>query len=137
MKQFLLAALLLWQAPARTQIVPGAIAGRLLNGDGTPASNTRIAAMPLSEDKTAAPVLESIVQTGKDGSYRLEGIVPGKYYVFAGLLDLPSYYPGVSSLERATIISVEEGKTVPDINFKLAGAAGIKVTGRIIGPASI
>jgi hypothetical protein len=137
MKQFLLAALLLWQAPARTQIVPGAITGRLLSGGTTPASNTRIAAMPLSEDKTTAPVLESIVQTGKDGSYRLEGLVPGKYYVFAGLLDLPSYYPGVSSLERATVITVEPGMTVSGINFTLARPAGMKVIGRIVGPPSI
>jgi hypothetical protein len=137
MKQFLLAALLLWQAPARTQIVPGAITGRLLSGNGTPASNTRIAAMPVTEDKTTAPVLESIVQAGKDGSYRLEGIVPGKYYVFAGLIDLPSYYPGVSSLERATVITVEPGMTVSDIDFTLARPAGMKVTGRIMGPASI
>jgi hypothetical protein len=137
MKQFLLAALLLWQAPVRTQIVPGAIAGRLLSLDGTPASNTRIAAMPWTEDKASAPVLESIVQTGKDGSYRLEGIVPGKYYVFAGLIDLPSYHPGVSSLERATIITVEPGMTVSDVNFTLARPAGMKVTGRIMGPASI
>jgi len=137
MKQFLLAALLLWQAPARTQIVPGAITGRLLSSGTTPASNTRIAAMPLTEDKTTVPVLESIVQTGKDGNYRLEGLVPGKYYVFAGLLDLPSYYPGVSSLERATVITVEPGMTVSDINFTLARPAGMKVIGRIVGPASI
>jgi hypothetical protein len=137
MKQFLLAALLLWQAPAKTQIVPGAITGRLLSGNGTPASNARIAAMPLTEDKTAAPVLESIVQTGKDGSYRLENLLPGKYYVFAGLIELPSYYPGVSSLERATAITVEPGRTVSDLNFTLARPAGIKVSGRIMGPESI
>lgn len=137
MKHLLLAVVLLWQAPARTPIVPGTIAGRLLSGDGTPASNTRIAAMPWTDDKTTAPVLESIVQTGKDGSYRLEGLVPGKYYVVAGLLDLPSYYPGVSSLERATTITVEPGMTVSGINFTLARPAGIRVTGRITGPGSI
>jgi len=137
MKHLLLAALLLWQAPATTPIVPGAITGRLLSVEGTPASNTRIAAVPVTEDKTAAPVLEGIVQTSRDGRYRLEGIAPGRYYVFAGLIDLPSYYPGVSSLDRATVITVEPGGTVANVDFPLARPTGVKVTGRILGPASL
>jgi hypothetical protein len=58
----------------------GTVEGRILNVDGTPAVNVRVAAQPVSDSVAAAgetPVLASIAQTDATGRYRLEGVAGG------------------------------------------------------------
>lgn len=137
MTQLLLAALLLVQFQTATTVETGAVTGRLTSGSGAPAASVRIAAMPVSDDKTAAPVLVSISQTDETGGYRLADVPPGRYYIFAGLIDYPNYYPGTTSLEKAKVITIDPGGTVADIDFSLARPAAIRVSGRITGPSSL
>src|SRR5262245_52631911 len=89
---------LLLQSPARPPQT-GTVTGLLLRTDGTPAVGVRIGVTPVPDPKnpgaTGADFL-SLAQTDASGNYRLEEILPGKYYIQAGLLDLPNYYPGTS-----------------------------------------
>lgn len=134
---FWLAAILFFQA--QTQIQPGIVTGRLLNPNGTPAAGVRIAAVPVSDDtdKTDAGVLVGISQTESDGRYRLENVPPGRYYIFAGLVDFPSYYPKAASLDQATAIVVEAGATTSGIDFAMAHPAGLTIAGRLAVPSTM
>ena len=137
MKELLFAAFLLAQGQVGTTVETGAVTGRLLSKDGAPAAGVRIAAMPVPEDKTVVPVLVSISQTGDDGLYRLADVPPGRYHIFAGLIDHPNYYPGTASLADAAVVTVDPGATIAGIDFKLTRPAAIRVSGRISGPANI
>ena len=112
MNQVLLAALLLVQSPN------GTITGRLLSAAGTPAVGVRVTAKPVVD--AAAPatpdVLVSISQTDLEGRFRLENIPPGRYYITAGLVGVPTYYPGTMAIGTATALNVTAGSTasVPD-----------------------
>jgi hypothetical protein len=128
MTAVLLALLLLLQTT-------GTIEGRVLNVDGTPAVNVRVAAQPVGESPAAAaetPVLASIAQTDAAGRYRLEGVAPGRYYVGAGLVDSATYYPGVTALTDARVVSIAASGRLDEIDFQMRRAAGLKVSGRVI-----
>src|SRR5262245_2763229 len=80
------------------QVQPGNVTGQLFSREGRPAAGVRIAAVPAPEgdDRSSAAVLQGITQTEADGRYRIEGLPPGRYYIFAGLIDYPNYYPGAT-----------------------------------------
>jgi hypothetical protein len=56
----------------------------------------------------ALPMLAGLTQTDSDGRFRLENIPPGRYYIVLDPLDVPSYYPGVTKPDRATIVTVSD-----------------------------
>jgi len=135
----LLLAAILFTVQAATQVQPGSISGRLLGSDGASAvAGVRIAAMPAEVDaKAGAPVLMGITQTDAAGRYRLENIPPGRYYIFAGLIDYPNYFPGVTRLDNAAAINVESGETIRDVDFAMARPARLKVAGRLLIPSTM
>jgi hypothetical protein len=137
MKELLFAAFLLAQGQVGTTVETGAVTGRLLSKNGAPAASVRIAAMPVPADNTGVPVLVSISQTDDDGRYRLADLPPGRYHIFAGLIDHPNYYPGTASLADAAVVTIDPGATIAGIDFKLTRPAAIRVSGRISGPANI
>jgi hypothetical protein len=139
MTAFWFAAIFLIQSQLPDQVQPGAVTGRLLSVNGTPAAGIRIAAVPVveGEEKAGATALLGISQTDADGRYRLEGIPPGRYYIFAGLIDLPSYYPNATALDRAKAIVVDAGSTVSGIDFSMARPAGLTVSGRLAIPSTM
>src|SRR5947207_9210813 len=119
MKSLLLAVILLAQTPQQAPLQTGqagqtgTITGRLLAQNGTPAAGVRVIAMPASDSaKPSAaagsdvPVLTSLTQADAAGRFRLENLPPGRYYILAGFLDFPTYYPGVMSTMTATAVSV-------------------------------
>src|SRR5882724_9184119 len=121
-----------------TQIAQGGvITGRILAEDGSPVGNKRIAAQAVldrGDVDLGASMLAGISQTGNDGRFRLANIPPGRYYIVLDPLDLPSYYPGVTKQERATIVSVAEGAMLADLDFKMPDFDGGKISGRLAPP---
>ena len=75
----------------------------------------------------------SITQTDAEGNYRLVNITPGPYYVMAGLVDRPTYFPGTSAPGPNSVIRVTATATATDIDFRLTQSPGLKVSGRIEG----
>ena len=120
---------------AQTPTDKGIITGRILTADGKPASGIRVSAMAVPEGNgpAAGTVLESIAQTDSAGTYRLENVTPGRYYVIAGLVDLPTYFPGVTAQTGATVVTINAGTASANIDFSLRQPVQLKVSGKVVG----
>lgn len=139
MKELLLIAALLAPALGQLGLSPsqmGAVTGRL-SRNAQPATGIRVTAMAIPEPGVRvsdAASFASIALTDTDGRYRLENIPPGRYYVTAGFLDVPTYYPGVASIDSAKAVTVEAGVTAERIDFTTASSVGVTVSGRVVSP---
>jgi len=133
MKTFLLMAALL--APASTvQTATGMVSGEIRTREGKPAVGVRVSAMAIPDAGVPAnsgTALISIGVTDNQGRYNLEHILPGRYFITAGFVDLPTYYPGVSAMSGATPVQVLPGIPVTGINFVAANSLGVTVSGRV------
>src|SRR3954469_21410591 len=136
MRALWFAAIFFLHSQLPDHVEPGAVTGRLLAPDGKPAAGVRIAAVP-AEDKTGAAALFGITQTDNNGRYRIEKIQPGRYYIFAGLIDTPNYYPNTTRLDRATAVTVYSGTTTSEVNFSLVRPASMAVGGRLMIPPTL
>jgi hypothetical protein len=130
--------LLLMQQVSNVPTANGAsgVVEGVVRAGGKPAAGVRVGAT-VPPDSTSDPffaaALASIAETDAEGRYRLENIPPGRYYISAGRLDLPTYYPGTPSLREATIVSVASGATLSNVNISLdvvsAGRAAMSFLG--------
>ena len=113
MKNILLALLLFQGAPM------GVVTGIVRSPDGKPAAGVRVYAMQVREGAEAAnngTVLESISQTDESGKYRLE-VPAGRYYIAAGSLEMPTYFPGTPDVAMARVISITSAAVIEAIDF--------------------
>lgn len=127
----LISALLFAQIPLRPA-EGGTVTGVLKDSAGKPIAGVRVAAVTLPDAikegnaaaATATPAaMSSIAETDAQGRYTLESIPQGRYYIAAGRVDQPTYYPGTRDMPGATIVSVMPGTTVPGIDFILNAAS--------------
>lgn len=106
----------------------GTISGVLRTVDGTPAIGVRVSALARPEainDLAAASSFAGLGETDSAGRYRLENIPPGRYYIVAGRVDAPTYYPGTLQVSDGTLVAITPGLTVSSIDFVLnAGSVG-------------
>jgi hypothetical protein len=65
----------------------------------------------------SAASFSALAQTDEQGRYRLEGVPAGRYYIVAGRVDLPTYFPGTSDISNARIFSIAPGGAVSGIDF--------------------
>jgi len=123
----------------------GTIAGTVqVGGQGVNMANV----VALSPNGTAVSAL-----TNPDGSYEIDGVPPGQYYIYAGPLPpqqqgesypdniVPSqdlqgdqfpantgfdteFYPGTRDITQAATATVYAGATVPKVNFNLQSRSG-------------
>jgi hypothetical protein len=110
----------------------GTISGVLKTAAGAPAAGVRVAAAVVNrEGPTKVNALVSITETGPDGRYLLEDIPPGRYYILAGRIDQPTFYPGTLQLGSGTSIAVTPGARISRIDFSIqsesTGRAGVGV----------
>jgi Spy/CpxP family protein refolding chaperone len=104
----------------------GTVTGVLRSPAGAPAAGVRVAAMTRSEsleDSLKASALVSLTQTDEAGRFRLENIPPGQYYIAAGRVDMPTYYPGTLDTTGRTVVSITAGQTVSGIEFAVLDAS--------------
>jgi hypothetical protein len=112
------------------------VAGVIRALDGTPTAGIRVAVREVPVlNATSKEALARIGQTDRTGHYKLEDILPGRYYITAGLLDSPTYYPGVSSAKEAQIVEVGPGSVLVNLDFALVQSPGAGVSGRVKGLA--
>jgi hypothetical protein len=77
--------------------------------------------------------LVGITQTDGNGRYRIDNVAAGRYYVSAGLIAAPTFWPGATSKESAAAISVAAGAVFNVPDFSLAAeSGGLLVKGRVI-----
>src|SRR5688572_2762539 len=138
----ILLSLLLLQA---TPVAPGVLAGRLRTIEGAPATGVRIAAVavpqfPQTREPGLVPLqyipppaaMVRVVLTDNAGRFRLDNIPPGRYYLLAGTIDAPTYFPNAKTLDAATVFEVTGGLRRENVNFDLLWPLGIRVRGRAI-----
>ena len=110
----------------------GTIAGVLKDSSGKPAPGVRVGAIPVPDsaaDIANVSAMVSLAATDEAGKYRLENIPPGRYYVAAGRVDFPTYYPGTQALARGTVVSITPKATVEGIDFAMQDSSA-----RVAGP---
>jgi len=111
----------------------GVVTGVLRTQEGAPAAGIRVAAIPaVAQEATPAPLVAQ-TQTDASGRYRLEQIPAGRYYLIAGLIEYPTYYPGVTSSMDAKVVDLAQNGVANGLDFSLRRSADIKVSGRVIG----
>lgn len=114
MLRLLLISILLAQIPVKPS-EGGTVTGILKDAEGRPAVGVRIAAVPRPDaavDVNAVVTMSSIGETDSEGRFRLDSVPPGRYYVAAGRVDLPTYYPGTPQMANGEWIQIEPGATV-------------------------
>jgi hypothetical protein len=129
--------LLLWAQGLPVQPTQGGtITGVLKDSGGKPAVGIRMAAVArpdsIEELTNGAAAMSALGETDELGRYKLENVPPGRYFIAAGNLNFPTYYPGTQALLEGKTIFVNAGETVPGIDFALKDSSG----GRIIGNSS-
>lgn len=129
----LLLVLLLLESTGLAQ--NASVAGEIRSLDGTPTAGVRVAVkeVPALNATPKESALARIGQTDTTGHYKLENIPPGRYYITAGFVDFPTYYPGVSSIKEAQIVEIDPGAVLVHMDFKLVRSPGAGVSGRVRG----
>ena len=100
----------------------GTIAGVLRDSSGTPAVGVRVSAMARPDeikDLLAASAYGALAETDNLGRFRLENVPPGRYYIVAGRVDAPTYYPGTVQQSDGKVVLITPGITIEGINFVL------------------
>ena len=139
----LLALVLAWQGISGLPSQTGTVTGTVRNPDGKPGSGIRIGAVTRpdsAEDALTSAAIVSLAETDESGRFRLENIPPGRYYISAGRVDLPTYYPGTLYMTDGVAITVAAGAALSGIDFTLnANSTGRSYTptGPASGPAGM
>jgi hypothetical protein len=97
----------------------GTVTGVLRTAAGTPAPRVRVAATLVPSDPAdiSSAALVSLSETDEQGRYVLENIPPGRYYIVAGRVDLPTFYPGKLDSAEGTMLEIPSGTTRSGIDF--------------------
>jgi formylglycine-generating enzyme required for sulfatase activity len=132
LREVLMTVLILLQG-ASIATKSGAISGRILAADGSPAPNVRVAALQVVDAPAQQPdaSLLSLTTTDAAGRYRLENIPPGRYHIMAGPVAAPFYFPGVVAKAGATVVAVKSGDNLGGYDFPFIVPKLLKVSGRV------
>jgi Carboxypeptidase regulatory-like domain len=128
MNKILLASLFVTRMSLALHAQNGIVTGELRDSSGKPAAAVRVAAT-----EPSSSVLVAIGETNATGHYRLENVPPGRYYIMAGLIDYPTYYPGVTGQTEAKAVEIRAGTAVEGVNFSMQRPTTVKVSGHLPG----
>ena len=114
----------------------GSISGTILRANGSVISDQRIVVDAVGTTPDTSLVRGEVSR--QDGTYTVDGLVPGIYKVSVSVMYAPGlvgeYYPNKRLLSEAQTMVVRVGENVPGINFNLEQDAPI--TGRLLDPVS-
>lgn len=108
---------------AQAQLGNGVVTGVLRDATGKPVEKARVALAEVSDTgnpANPASVLVSIATTDSSGGYRLDNVPPGRYYIVAGRVDSPTYYPGVQKLALRSGIRLSLNVAPPPLAWSSA-----------------
>jgi len=99
----------------------GQVTGSLKTERGDPVPGIRVAATASPDDRGAAGmVFVSLSETDSEGRFTLENIPTGRYYIVAGRIEQPTYYPGTLDATKGTLVTINPGDRLTNINFVIA-----------------
>jgi hypothetical protein len=124
----------------------GAIAGRILDEDGTPLAGAVVEALVSRSDsgrRTLSPAASA--RTDDRGEFRVFGLPPGQYYVSASdpafsdvstesgaVKYTPTFFPGVSAVDEARAVAVRDSGEAQRVEFRLKLVPPARISGRIV-----
>jgi hypothetical protein len=99
----------------------GTVTGVLTTAESRPAAGVRVAVMAQPEpgDVAGAAALVSLAESDDAGRFRLENVPPGRYYITAGRVEQPTFYPGTLEMGSGRIVTVASGETLSGVNFSI------------------
>jgi hypothetical protein len=104
----------------------GTVTGTLKTDAGTPAVGVRVGAMVRPESPTelsSASALSSIAETDAAGHFRLENVPQGRYFITAGRVDYPTFFPGTQDITAGRVVLVKPGDVITGIDFVMNAIA--------------
>ena len=121
----------------------GVIAGRLTDAHGEPAEFTQIQVLRLPPAGHGKPQQRGGGATNDLGEFRIPHLEPGRYLVRAQTRTMtfddpndtqpvPTYYPGVLSLDQAQPITIERGQAATGVEFMLLDGMSTVVSGTVV-----
>ncbi|MGH7449816.1 MAG: carboxypeptidase regulatory-like domain-containing protein, partial [bacterium] len=103
----------------------GVISGKVTNASGAPIVNAKV--NTYSRDN---PFSYGSAQTARDGTYRLEGLKTGKYFVQVWAEGyISEFYDDARTPDNATLVAVNEPNETSNIDFMLG--VGGAITGKV------
>jgi hypothetical protein len=127
-KELLLTLLLFAQGATPQVSGGGSIAGRVLSLGGLPTTGVVV----IAEPQAVGNPMHRTARTDSSGQYRLLNIPPGRYYVTAGPVDAPIYFPGVANHADAKIFTITDGAAFESQDIRLPVLPGVTLRGRVI-----
>ena len=137
--------------------VPSAVSGVVLDDNGDPLANVQVQALRSGWRRRKPRLLRGAsALTDSSGRYQLRGLAPGRYAfaverVLGGPVQLPSeaiagqsraqhayatqYYPGTDRAAEASVLSIQPGQQVQQIDFQLTAQPVAPIEGRVLLPA--
>jgi hypothetical protein len=121
----------------------GVIVGRIVDAHGEPAEFVQIQVLRLPLSGRGKPQMRGNAQTNDLGEFRAPRLEPGTYLIRAQSRNtapddpsesqpVPTYYPGVLSLDQAQPIKVERGQTTTGIEIMLLDGVSSVVSGTVV-----
>jgi hypothetical protein len=139
------------------RMVPlGAIAGRVLDEDGEPVQSAGIQVLHFNYASGNRQLVSVAGASSNDrGEYRVFGLPAGRYLLQASVPNAPmsqpfearalipeaqdpyaaSYFPGVTDVDSASTVSLNEGAELTDMDFHLHKVRAVSVRGHLSSPA--
>jgi len=123
----------------------GVITGTVTNQAGEPIVGLNVNVVRVGQAETDLDTVFGLARPTDDrGVYRIYGLRAGKYVVYTGgevggfnrsspfEKDAPTYYPS-STRDTATILTVQAGQELADINIRYRGEPGFTISGTVTG----
>jgi hypothetical protein len=128
----------------------GVLSGTVVDGDGEPVISAKVTAISRVwiMGKLHSVVTRSST-TNDLGEFRLAGLAPGKYFLYAeGPIErggpnvpvadqfVPVFYPNTQALTQSTPIEVQTGQDIANLAIELRKGRRFHVRGRVMGEFS-
>lgn len=139
----------------------GIIAGRVLDDEGEPVNMAIVQPLRYVYDRGRRQLVPTMgnasIFTNDQGEYRLSGLQPGKYYVSAMRMVVPSmpggettpplgkpeeslvttYYPNVLESSSASAVDLGPGAEVRAIDIRMRKSKTVRVKGKVVDAAGV
>jgi hypothetical protein len=135
---------LLLQGTVPVPVLPGAVSGQLKTIDGAPAVNTRIVMVPAPKGANRVDdnlnyyepyfsMPQDRTLTDNEGNFRLQDIVPGRYFLLAGAAaeGQGTYYPDALIPRNAQVLDIVSAEELNHLDFQLKVRLGGRLSGRV------
>lgn len=108
------------------------IAGQIRGLNGRPARGVRVVVASVWNGPDGIRSTEQLTgATDNQGRFRFTKVFPGRYFIQAGRMDTPTYFPGTANATDAGVLTIRPDSRVEGVDFQLVVHPGATVSGRV------